>query len=87
MINSRRNFIKTATTGAALFAAPSFLGSSKASGQLKATDATAPFKLKYAPSIGMFREHAGSDIVDNIRFCHDMGFRARSEERRGRERV
>lgn len=76
MINSRRKFIKTATTGAALLAAPSFLGASKASGQRKASDATAPFKLKYAPGIGMFREHAGKEIVDNIRFCHDMGFRA-----------
>jgi hydroxypyruvate isomerase len=24
----------------------------------------------------MFREHAGTDIIDNIKFCHDMGFRA-----------
>jgi hydroxypyruvate isomerase len=76
MINSRRNFIKKATTGAAILAAPSFLGSLKASGQQKATDATAPFKLKYAPSIGMFSEHAGKEIVDNIKFCYDMGFRA-----------
>ena len=76
MTNSRRNFIKKATTGAAILAAPSFLGSSKASGQQKATDATAPFKLKYAPSIGMFSEHAGKEIIDNIKFCYDMGFRA-----------
>ena len=24
----------------------------------------------------MFREHAGTDIIDNIKFCHEMGFRA-----------
>ena len=35
-----------------------------------------PFKLKYAPGLGMFREHAGEDPIDNIKFCHDMGFRA-----------
>lgn len=77
MNNSRRNFIKKATTtGAAIMAAPAFIGSSKASGQQKATDATTPFKLKYAPGLGMFRQHAGQDPIDNIKFCHDMGFRA-----------
>lgn len=39
-------------------------------------DATAPFKLKYGPSIGMFPHHAGSDPLDHIRFCYDQGFRA-----------
>ncbi len=24
----------------------------------------------------MFSEHAGTDLVDNIKFCHDQGFRA-----------
>ena len=24
----------------------------------------------------MFKEHAGSDPIDNIKFCYDMGFRA-----------
>jgi len=77
MDNSRRNFIKKATaTGAAILAAPAVFGSAAASKQQKATDATAPFKLKYAPSIGMFREHAGREIIDNIKFCYDMGFRA-----------
>ena len=77
MYNSRRNFIKKATaTGAAILAAPAVFGSVASLDQKKATDATTPFKLKYAPSIGMFHEHAGNDIIDNIRFCHDMGFRA-----------
>lgn len=76
MDNSRRSFIKKATTGAALIAAPSLIGSTGASAQVKATSATAPFKLKYAPGVNMFRQHAGTDILDNIKFCHDMGFRA-----------
>ncbi|OFY63416.1 MAG: xylose isomerase, partial [Bacteroidetes bacterium RBG_13_43_22] len=42
----------------------------------KVQDAVAPFRLKYAPGLGMFREHAGSNPVDNIKFCNDMGFRA-----------
>ena len=74
---SRRNFIKNATaTGAAILAAPVVFGSTAVSTPQKATDATAPFKLKYAPGMGMFREHAGKEIIDNIKFCYDMGFRA-----------
>ena len=77
MDNSRRNFIKRVTkTGAAIMAAPAILGSAKAAGQQKATDAVTPFKLKYAPGLGMFRQHAGQDPIDNIKFCHDQGFRA-----------
>lgn len=57
-------------------AAPVLSGSQKKQAAKKAPEAVAPFKLKYAPSIGMFREHAGTDIIDNIKFCHDMGFRA-----------
>ena len=77
MKNSRRNFIKKATaTGAAIIAAPALMGSSRSPNQIKATDAIAPFKLKYAPSFGMFHQHAGREIVDNIKFCYDMGFRA-----------
>jgi hydroxypyruvate isomerase len=77
MDNSRRNFIKKATaTGAAILAAPAVFGSHAVPGLQKATDASTPFKLKYAPSIGMFRENAGKEIIDNIKFCYDMGFRA-----------
>ena len=77
MDNSRRNFIKrVSTTGAAILAAPAVFGSSASSKQQKATDAVTPFKLKYAPSLGMFRQLAGQDMIDNIKFCHDQGFRA-----------
>jgi hydroxypyruvate isomerase len=34
------------------------------------------FKLLYAPHFGMFRHHAGEDLVDQLRFLHDEGFRA-----------
>ena len=76
MNNSRRDFIKKATTGAAILAAPAILGSAKVSGQVRTADAVAPFKLKYAPGLGMFQQHAGQDPVDNIKFIHDQGFRA-----------
>jgi len=35
-----------------------------------------PFKLKYAPHFGMFRHHAGDDLVDQLRFAADEGFTA-----------
>jgi hydroxypyruvate isomerase len=77
MDNSRRNFIKkAAATGTAIIAAPSLFGVAEASRQNKVSDATTPFKLKYAPTLTMFRQSAGTDPIDNIKFCYDMGFRA-----------
>ena len=77
MDNSRRGFIKKAAiTGTAVIAAPAVLGAREAGRPKKLTDAEQPFKLKYAPYFEMFVEHAGKDLVDNVKFCHDMGFRA-----------
>jgi hydroxypyruvate isomerase len=64
------------TAGAAFIAAPAVMGSGPFIQKKKVPEPPAPFKLKYAPSIGMFREHAGADPVDNIKFCYDQGFRA-----------
>ena len=36
----------------------------------------APFKLKYAPHLGMFKHSAGEDPIDQIKFMADQGFRA-----------
>lgn len=77
MNTSRRNFLKkTVVAGGSLISAPLLFGMSGKSKQGAAQDAVQPFKLKYAPSFGMFREHCGNDLIDNIKFCHDMGFRA-----------
>jgi hydroxypyruvate isomerase len=77
MSNSRREFVRKATlTGAAAIAAPSVFGLGATAKKSIASDATEPFKLRYAPGFGLFREHAGTDIVDNIKFCYDKGFRA-----------
>ena len=35
-----------------------------------------PFRLKYAPSPGQFKNLAGNDIVDQIQFAADQGFTA-----------
>ena len=34
------------------------------------------FKLKYAPHLGMFKNHAGEDPVDQLNFMADQGFTA-----------
>ena len=35
-----------------------------------------PFKLNYAPHFGMFENHAGKDLLDQISFMADTGFKA-----------
>ena len=73
---SRRSFITSSlATGAALFAAPALLAGRNSTGMFAKADK--PFRMGYAPSIGMFRDLCGSDDpIDNIKFCHDTGFRA-----------
>jgi hydroxypyruvate isomerase len=77
MVDSRRSFIKKATTtGAAILAAPAVFGMEGPGKKQKVADPVTPFKLKYAPYFGMFKEHVGEDLIDNIKFCHDNGFTA-----------
>ena len=39
-------------------------------------DNNEPFHLPYAMHDGMFKNHGGADIVDQIKFAHSVGFRA-----------
>lgn len=72
---SRRNFIRKSTAaGAATLAAPAVFG--LVPGRKNIREASTPFRLKYAPGLDMFRENAGKDPIDNIKFCYEMGFRA-----------
>ena len=41
----------------------------------------AKFKLKYGPHAGMFKEHAGEDMFEQMRFAADQGFRAWEDNR------
>jgi hydroxypyruvate isomerase len=77
MDRSRRGFIRTAAlAGSAVLASPMVLGSTDPLKKRRVSDAEAPFKLKYAPGFGMFPEHSGKELADNIKFANDMGFRA-----------
>ncbi len=70
---SRRQFIGGAAAAAAVLSAiPLHAEKNKISSK----DASSSFKLKYAPSLGMFREHAGKDPFDQLKFMADQGFRA-----------
>ena len=42
----------------------------------RAATAAKKFKLKYAPTLGAFRQHAGKDPIDNLKFMADQGFTA-----------
>ncbi|QDU65545.1 hydroxypyruvate isomerase family protein [Engelhardtia mirabilis] len=71
----RRDFLAAAAAaaplaGASLAAAPAIHAGPRL------TSADAPFKLAYAPHGGMFQNLAGGDVVDQIAFAHDQGFRA-----------
>jgi hydroxypyruvate isomerase len=47
-----------------------------AAARLGAAKAGERFQLAYAPHFGMFRHHAGDDLVDQIHFMADEGFHA-----------
>ncbi|MGQ8336928.1 hydroxypyruvate isomerase family protein [Sunxiuqinia sp. A32] len=88
MENSRRHFLKKAAiTGSVMMSASSLASAATTSKTKKVSDASEPFKLKYAPMFNMFTEHAGKDPIDHIKFCHDMGFRAMLDNGLGRRPV
>jgi hydroxypyruvate isomerase len=69
----RRDFTKNIIASAGLVSLPSFV---KGSQSQAITTPQTPFKLKYAPHFGMFANSAGKDEIDQLKFMHEMGFRA-----------
>lgn len=78
----RREFLHTTLTASLLGAthalAPAGLGAAPraAAGVPQGAAAPSRFKLKYAPHFGMFKESAGEDLLDQLRFMADQGFTA-----------
>jgi hydroxypyruvate isomerase len=70
----RRNFIRNAAFGG--MAITGMSGAIAGVSPEAKISNNAKFKLKYAPNFGTFREHAGNDLIDQIKFMHDQGFRA-----------
>lgn len=62
---NRRSFSQLMTAGV--------LGSQAVKGNNSVNNA---FSLNYAPHFGMFEQHAGKDYIDQLKFMHEMGFRA-----------
>ena len=72
----RRDFVRTtvaasalAATGAEAIAAESLDAPSSAS-------IREPFSVDFAPHFGMFRHHGGGDLMGELRFMADQGFRS-----------
>jgi hydroxypyruvate isomerase len=70
---TRRRFFRDAALGAAAMIT---LVSETRSGAMTEKKSPGGFKLKYAPPLGMFEQHAGKDPLDQIKFMADQGFHA-----------
>lgn len=66
----RRDFLKNSVVAgsAALFAGTAAQAAEK--------DKPKPFQLKYGPHFGMFKNAAGNDPIDQLKFAADQGFTA-----------
>ncbi len=69
---NRRTFINTSILSSAAIAT----GCAARSSTLIAKEESviAPFNLKFAPHLGMFKHHAGEDPIDQLNFMADQGF-------------
>lgn len=68
----RRKFIQSLMAGGALLTAPS----SWANRKMNCPPDGKTFRLNYAIHDGMFKNSAGDDFIEQIKFAHSMGFRA-----------
>jgi len=75
----RRAFVRNTAAmaaGAAIAAPASRVAEASDRSRSTKGDTGSTFNLNYAPHLGMFREHAGTDPVDQLNFMADEGFRA-----------
>lgn len=70
----RRHFLITST--AATMGAEAIRGGIVSGDARAAEDTAGPFTLDYAPHFGMFAASAGPDLLDQLRFAADQGFRS-----------
>lgn len=70
----RRHFMKRSLAASAVVAGGS---TSIAAAQTpKRTISGDKFNLKFAPHFGMFKNSAGANVIDQLKFMHERGFRA-----------
>ncbi len=71
---NRREFVGRSVIGAA--GASGLIHIARAEEVPAYAASSGPFKLRYAPPLGCFKNLAGPDPIDQIKFMHDQGFRA-----------
>jgi len=69
----RRSFLRNT---AGTIAAIGLIGSGKTFASEVKISNEAQFKLKYAPHFGMFKNSAGEDLIDQIKFMAKQGLTA-----------
>lgn len=73
----RRDFIqKTALSTGTISLSAAFAYASTPKKIIQSNEVKNTFHLKYAPHLGMFKEHAGNDPIDQLQFIADQGFTA-----------
>ena len=73
----RRKFLYSGIiTGAATAIAGTQTALASATNRNEAGKAAKAFTCDYAPHFGMFENSAGKDLIDQIKFMHDQGFRS-----------
>ena len=78
----RRDFIVTGLTAGTT----TILGAGQSQAAQQET-AHKPFRLNYAPNFRIFKDSAGEDLVDQLNFMHDQGFRALEDNKMGTRSV
>ena len=80
----RRKFMTSLAAGAAAASVPALSSAPQStvpsdgsrSASAAASSLNSPFTLDYAPHFGMFSDQAGDDLIDQIAFMADAGFRS-----------
>ena len=73
---NRRQFLGTSLAAGAATTWPALGAAPTQEKQVSPASAGTQFKLKFAPHPGQFKQHAGDDVLDQLRFIADEGFRA-----------
>jgi hydroxypyruvate isomerase len=73
----RRDFVRAGLAGAAGLAVPATVAGAVSGTGAVADSSQAPaFKLDYAPHFGMFRASGGEDLISQLQYMHQAGFRS-----------
>lgn len=85
----RRHFLQQSVlAGAAAVTGSAVYASEQPNNKTRLNNAEPAFRMNYAIHAGMFRNHAGDDFIDQIKFAHTQGFRSIEDNgMRGREKA